>query len=89
MPQPLAALGTTIEVRLTPAPGDRGTELSARLRSGDNHSGLRIALRESKQLLEGGEIAVVDPRPHGDRAHTPQGALLDAVTKASAGEGVL
>lgn len=32
LPAPLAALGDRVEVRVTPAPGDRGAELAARYR---------------------------------------------------------
>src|SRR5207248_9622845 len=71
-PEPLAELGDAVDVRALPAPGDRGTELGARLREGatlpspspasassDGHAPvqrLRTALRNSKQLLETGEI---------------------------------
>ncbi|GAA4972095.1 hypothetical protein [Kineococcus glutinatus] len=95
-PQPLAALGDDVEVRLQPAPGDRGTELAARMRrtatppgSGeDPREVLRTALRESKQLLEAGEVLRRDPQPQGERRSTPAGALLDAVVRRSQGWGV-
>jgi hypothetical protein len=38
-PQPLAELGDRVEVRVTPAPGDKGTELAARLRAATGGSG--------------------------------------------------
>ena len=64
---PLTALGAAIETRLRTAPGDRGTELAARIRSGSELSAddVRVALRQTKQLAEAGEIAVVQPAPHG------------------------
>jgi hypothetical protein len=92
LPAPLAALGDRIEVRTTPAPGDRGTELAARYRGtpGEEEIGdLRAALREAKALLEVGEVLRVDPQPHGTRPATPQGAALEGAAKAAPREGVL
>ncbi|WP_369256075.1 hypothetical protein [Geodermatophilus amargosae] len=92
LPAPLAALGDRIEVRTTPAPGDRGTELAARYRGtpGEDEIGdLRAALREAKALLEVGEVLRVDPQPHGTRAATPQGAALEGAAKAAPRAGVL
>lgn len=89
---PLTALGGAIETRLSAAPGDRGTELAARIRAGHDELSpdeVRIALRQTKQLAEAGEIAVVHPASHGHRRATPQGALLDAVARLSEGKGVL
>jgi hypothetical protein len=101
-PEPLRRMGDAIEVRLVPAPGGRGVELSARIRDpepepvllerlfgGDARSALRRALRESKQLLEAGELPTVEPQPHGTRKPTPTGALVDAVASRSSEEGVL
>lgn len=99
-PHPLAELGEAVEFRLQPAPGDRGTELSARPRGGDDtalrevalgdpRKALRIALRESKQLIEAGEVMRIDPRPSGSRPHTPAGALIDNFARRTSGEGVL
>jgi hypothetical protein len=104
LPRPLAELGDAVEVRITPAAGAKGTELAARLRdpepSGlggaaarvagrDPRQAIRSALRESKQLLEVGEILRVDPQPAGRRTPTPAGKLLEAITRRAAGEGVL
>ena len=96
-PQPLADLGDAVEVRVQPAPGDRGTELAARMRptapppreGQDPREVLRTALRESKQLLEVGEVLRRDPQPEGHRKATPTGALLDAVVGRSQGKGAL
>ena len=64
IPAPLRDLGDAVEIRTRPAPGDKGTEIHARL-TGDRSDGidgkdaletLRQALRESKQLLEFGWI---------------------------------
>jgi hypothetical protein len=103
LPLPLRELGDLIEVRISDAPGDKGTELAARLRSGEpSGSGLvrrgqgtdprqkvRKALRESKQLVEAGEIIRLNPRPEGHRPATPGGALVDLASRRSEGEGVL
>jgi hypothetical protein len=92
LPAPLAALGSRVEVRVTPAPGDKGTELAARYRvtpSEEEVGRLRAALREAKQLLETGVVLRMDPRPHGARKQTPQGRLLDGVAANAKREGVL
>ncbi len=103
-PAPLAALGDLIEVRVSPAPADRGTELSARLRApepaglgaaagrvkGDDPvQRVRAALRESKQLLETGEILLLDPAPHGERSGGIGSKVLDVATRRAGGEGLL
>jgi hypothetical protein len=101
LPAPLAELGEQVEVRVRPAADSKGTELAARLNerptsstpmrtlSGkDPQSDLRSALRRAKQLLEVGEVLVVDPTPHGKRTPTPTGALLESWTKAAPGAGV-
>jgi hypothetical protein len=101
LPAPLAEYGDRIEVRVSPAPAGKGTELGARLRSGpsgnttgrlagtDAQSELRAALRQAKQLLEVGEVLVLDPVPHGERPATPTGALLEAWTRQAPKGGVL
>ncbi|MGY1750237.1 hypothetical protein [Modestobacter sp. SYSU DS0511] len=91
-PAPLAAFGDRLEVRVTPAPGDRGAELAARFRgpvTQDEIGELRAALREAKQLVEVGEVLRVEPQPHGHRKETPQGAVLDGMTRDAGKEGVL
>jgi hypothetical protein len=101
LPAPLAEFGQRIEVRVRPAADSKGTELAARLRdrppsgtalgrlSGrDPQAGLRSALRRAKQLIEVGEVLVVDPAPHGERSATPGGALLEAWTKVAPKAGV-
>ena len=91
-PAPLTAFGDRLEVRVTPAPGDRGAELAARFRGPvtDGEIGeLRAALREAKALVEVGEVLRVDPQPHGHRPATPQGAAIEGMTKAAPKEGVL
>ncbi|HEY1119308.1 MAG TPA: hypothetical protein VGE43_16460 [Acidimicrobiales bacterium] len=101
-PGPLAELGAAVEVRVDPAPADRGTELRARLRrrsgpdgptsrlgGADDQAELRGALRRAKQLVEVGEVLRVDPAPHGERTSTPAGALLEAWTRRAPEGGVL
>jgi hypothetical protein len=91
-PAPLAAFGDRLEIRVTPAPGDRGAELAARFRgpvTEDEIGDLRAALRESKALVEVGEVLRVDPQPHGHRKPTPQGAALEGMAAEAPKEGVL
>jgi hypothetical protein len=94
LPAPLAALGNEIEVEVRGAPGDKGSELRARFRgtSSPDHESVgrvRAALRQSKQLIEVGEVLRVDPVPHGRRTHTPTGAVVDRLTARSDEEGTL
>ena len=101
LPTPLAGFGDRIEVRVRPAPGGKGTELSARLRDrpssgtaasrlsgSDPQADLRSALRRAKQLIEVGEVLVVDPAPHGKRTASPGGVLLEAWTRVAPKAGV-
>lgn len=102
LPAPLAEFGDRIDVRVRPAAGDKGTELAARLRdrapsgsaagrlSGrDALAELRSALRRAKQLIEVGEVLVVDPVPHGKRTASPGGTLLESWTRTAPKAGVL
>ncbi|MGT2425820.1 hypothetical protein [Amnibacterium kyonggiense] len=104
LPEPLAALGDLVEVGTRVAPGGRGTELRARLRSPeprgaasaaarltgeDPRERVRAALREAKQLIEVGEVLRVDPAPHGRRRTTPGGVVVETAAERAAGEGVL
>lgn len=103
LPAPLARLGTRVETRVRPAPGGRGTEIAARLRGPaptgvlgaaarlrgtDPRQRLRSALREAKQLVEVGEVLVVDPAPHGRRGLVGT-ALVGTATRLAGREGVL
>ena len=100
LPAPLAEYGDRIEVRVRKAADDKGTELSARLRDqpsgsaldrlsgSDPQADLRSALRRAKQLIEVGEVLVVDPAPHGKRTATPGGVLLEAWTRVAPKAGV-
>lgn len=104
IPAPLAGLGDLVEVEVREAPGGKGSELRARLRSpeprgaasaaarlsgDDPRQRVRAALREAKQLIEVGEVLRVDPTPHGRRSATPLGAVVEAATRRAGGEGVL
>ena len=91
-PAPLAEFGDRLEVRVTPAPGDRGAELAARFHgpvTKEEIGRLRAALRESKQLIEVGEVLWVDPQPHGHRKPTPQGEAIEGMAGRANEEGVL
>jgi hypothetical protein len=100
LPAPLTEYGDRIEIRVREAPGGKGTELGARLRTqpsgsalgrltgSDPQADLRSALRRAKQLIEVGEVLAVDPAPHGKRTPTPGGALLEAWTKVAPKAGV-
>jgi hypothetical protein len=102
LPSPLAELGDEIEVRVQPAPGDRGTEIHARLRAavpsgvggirariqGENPRGaMRRALRETQWLLETGEV--LSPDTKTTTKQTPGGKLLGQATGRSWEEGRL
>jgi hypothetical protein len=102
LPEPLAKLGDAVEVQVRPAPGGRGTELLARLRQGapsgpagaaaraagrDPRQELRAALRQSKQLLETGEVLSPDTEPSTRR--TLRGLPLELATRRARGEGRL
>jgi hypothetical protein len=102
LPEPLAKLDDAVEVRLRPAPGGRGTELAARVRDGvpagaggavaraagsDPRQDLRAALRQSKQLLETGEVLHPDEPPTTRR--TLRSLPLELATRRAGGEGRL
>ncbi|MGI5241138.1 hypothetical protein [Dactylosporangium sp. CA-139066] len=63
LPPPLNELDFPVEVRIQPAPGDRGTELAARVAPGADRKRvrrLRAALREARSLAEVGEVLLPD-----------------------------
>jgi len=90
LPEPIARLGDSVDIKISPAPGDRGTELGARLRDSSSMGGaglasrisgddprrtVRKALRHAKSLIETGEVLRPDWPPP---AHpTPAGKLLE------------
>lgn len=98
LPGPLAELGDRIEVQTRPAPGERGTEIAARLRgpvpSGleaaagqirdeDPRGPLRKALRDTRSLLETGEVLSPD-KP--STTHPGPGGKLIAAASSRAKE---
>lgn len=71
LPEPITRLGDSVDIKISPAPGDRGTELGARLRElprtkiagmvarrpeEDPRLVVERALREAKALIEAGEV---------------------------------
>ena len=94
-PAPLERLRGALEIRMEPAPGDKGFEVHARLREGAEVDGddpdqvLRTALRDAKQIFETGEVLTSRPRPHGHRPATLLGAVVDKAEDDAKGEGVL
>jgi hypothetical protein len=98
-PEPLKRMEKALEIRLNPAPGDKGFELHARLREdvdtkaeigdGDPDQAVRVALRDAKQLFETGEVLRNTPRPHGHRPATLLGTAVDKAEDDAKGEGVL
>ena len=72
LPPPLDSLGFEIEVRVRPAPADRGTELAARVadpaKADRGTVGeLRAALRKARALAEIGEVPLPDSPPTTER----------------------
>ena len=89
---PLSRMREDVEVTVRPAPGDKGTELAARPTASDGGSvetrrALRVALRETKSLIECGEV--VEPSRPGSSHPGPAGRVLRAVTARARGEGRL
>jgi hypothetical protein len=95
-PEPLASLAESLEIRIDPAPGDKGFEMHARFREGadpgvddDPGKALREALRDAKQVFETGEVLRATPRPHGERPRTLLGGAVDEAEDEAKGRGVL
>lgn len=89
---PLSRMRNEIEVTVRQAPGDKGTEVAARPTGPDGGSvelrrAIRAALRETKSLLECGEV--VEPSRPGSSHPGPAGQVLRAVTSRAWGEGRL
>jgi hypothetical protein len=97
LPVPLAELGGRVEVEVRPGPGAWGTEILARpavtssstVADRDLRDQIRSALRQTKQLLEVGEVLVAEPRPEGPRSATVVGKLVDRAVRSSDKKGVL
>jgi hypothetical protein len=75
-----------IEVRMQPAPGERGTEIAVKS-TGADVGELRRALRETKSLLEAGDVLLPDA-PATTRP-TPLNKPLRTVTGHAREEGRL
>jgi hypothetical protein len=97
-PEPLRRIAEALEVRLQPAPGDKGFEVHARVKDGADEAvfgddepdqALRTALRDAKQIFETGEVLRAVPRPHGKRPTTLFGAAVDKAEDEAKGGGVL
>jgi hypothetical protein len=89
---PLSRMRGEIELTVRPAPGDKGTELAVRPTAPDGGSvdlrrALRAALRETKSILECGEV--VEPSRPGSSHPGAAGQVLRAVTARAWGEGRL
>ncbi|MGK5684174.1 hypothetical protein [Actinoplanes sp. URMC 104] len=76
-----------LEVQLTPAPQDRGTEVHARAAAGEvPDAEVQRILRETRSLLEVGEVL----RPGGPTTTpTPLNASLRAITRRTRTGGLL
>lgn len=99
-PEPLARLADIVDIKLEPAPGDRGTQLSARGKLGprpdstlwkgeDPARQIRTALQHAKQLIEVGEVLSVEPQPAGKRRRPGTGLLVGLMTGDADQEGVV
>lgn len=99
LPAPLSDVAESLEVEVRAAPGDRGTELAARPRppadtgapgrSLPTRDKLRLTLRQTKQLVETGELLAVEPQPEGRRSPTPSGLALEAAIRRAGQKGRL
>lgn len=95
LPGRLGELRDRIDLRMSPAPGDRGTEISVRHKASDssaNSTGefdreLREALRETKSLLEAGEF--VQPDRENTTQRTIMGLPIDLASSLGRKEGRL
>jgi hypothetical protein len=92
LPPPLDGLDFEIEVRIRPAPGDRGTEAAARVAdpaklNRDTVRRLRRALREARALAEIGEVPL--PDSPATTKNTPLSLPLAYATRHGREEGRL
>jgi hypothetical protein len=101
-PAPLVEIADLVDVLVSTAPDGESTEIRVRIkntptaedgirnRTGlDPDSVIRAALRDSKQLIEAGEVLRVLPRPEGRRSASPGGLLVDLAERRAKGKGVL
>ncbi|MGL5930542.1 MAG: hypothetical protein ACRCY8_16550 [Dermatophilaceae bacterium] len=92
-------LGHVVDVRRSPAPADKGVELSVRARPGAEHDPawggeeapvvIRRLLRETKMRVETGEVLHREPQPEGRRTATPAGRLVDRLDASAREEGLV
>jgi hypothetical protein len=90
LPEPITRLGDAVDIKISPAPGDRGTELGARLRDlprtripgmvnrrpeEDPVCVVERALRDAKAMIEAGEVIRPDWPPSAQAAQI--GDLLE------------
>lgn len=90
LPEPITRLGDAVDIKICPAPGDRGTELGARLRElprtsiagmvmrrpeEDPRLMVERALRDAKAIIETGEVLRKDWPPSAQPAQV--GELLE------------
>jgi hypothetical protein len=74
------------QIRIRPAAGDKGTELSVQPSEQMSRHELRLALRRAKAVLEAGEVVQPDTAP----THPgPMGKVLQLVTNRAGGGGRL
>ena len=86
LPDDLARWRDQVEIRIRPAAGDKGTELSVKPSEGVSRHELRLALRRAKAVLEAGEVVQPDTAP----THPgPMGKALRLVTSRAGGGGRL
>ena len=86
LPDDLARWRDQVEIRVRPAAGDKGTELSVRPTGQVSRHELRLALRRAKAVLEAGEVVQPDTAP----THPgPMGKALRLVTSRAGGGGRL
>ncbi|MDB5185706.1 MAG: hypothetical protein JWL85_229 [Candidatus Saccharibacteria bacterium] len=94
LPAPLLSLGEMIEIEIRPAPGDKGTEIAARLIAIEADEDpktalrkLRKALRDTQWLIETGEVLSPD-KPPSTRT-TLTSLPIEIATRRAKGEGRL
>lgn len=86
LPEDLTRWKDEVELRITPASGDKGTELRAKPVGGTSAHDVRLALRRAKSVLEAGEVVRPDTAP----THPgPMGKVVQLVTSRAAGGGRL
>ncbi|MFC3893110.1 hypothetical protein ACFOWZ_16675 [Lentzea rhizosphaerae] len=86
LPEDLVRWRDQVEIRVRPAAGDKGTELSAQPTGDVSRHELRLALRRAKAVLEAGEVVKPDTAP----THPgPMGKVLQLVTNRAGGGGRL